>query len=192
MTQTQAVRSLAALPAGKVALLWFLGSEVTLFGGLIASYVAARLGNPGWSEASAHMNMMIGTANTFVLLTSSLTMALSVRAAEGEAPERLKMFFSLTILLGIVFLILKLFEYTGKFGSGLFPTTALFWAFYYGMTGLHALHVLGGVVVNLALFLALARRPEASPLPGRIELAGLYWHFVDIVWIFLYPLLYLA
>jgi heme/copper-type cytochrome/quinol oxidase subunit 3 len=172
-------------------MLWFLASEVTVFGGLIASYIVVRLGSSGWSEATSHMSMTIGTINTFVLLTSSLTMVLSLRAAESSDPRRLRMFLFLTILLGGGFLGVKFFEYSGKVASGLLLTSGPFWAFYYTMTGLHALHVLGGVIANLTLFFALL--PRRRPRHGdRVELVGLYWHFVDIIWIFLFPLLYLT
>jgi heme/copper-type cytochrome/quinol oxidase subunit 3 len=192
MSATPIVWRLTELPAGKVAMLWFLASEVTVFGGLMASYVVARLGGGGWPQASAHMSMATGAFNTLILLTSSLTMVLTLRAAEAEAERRLRLFFSLTILLGLTFLVVKFFEYSGKVSSGLLFTTAPFWAFYYVMTGLHALHVLAGIAANTALLLAFLKRPKERVHRTRIELAGLYWHFVDVVWIFLYPLLYLT
>jgi len=178
------------IPTGKIGVWWFLASEITVFGGLIASYIVVRLGSGGWSEAAAHVNFSLGLVNTFVLLTSSMTMVLAFAAVEQKNPKRLRAFLLLTFLLGMTFLMIKGFEYAGEIGHGFTPGAGIFWSFYYGMTGLHALHVLGGIVVNLVLLVA-ALRDTLRPNEHRVELAGLYWHFVDIVWIFLFPLLYL-
>lgn len=179
------------VPTGKIGVWWFLASEITVFGGLIVSYVVVRLGGTGWSEAASHLNFPLGLINTFVLLTSSLTMVLAFAVVEERDAKRLRTFLWLTILLGLAFLIIKAFEYAGEFGAGFTPSAGIFWSFYYGMTGLHALHVLGGIVVNAILLIAVTR-DILKPNEHRIELAGLYWHFVDIVWIFLFPLLYLT
>ncbi len=179
------------IPTGKIGVWWFLASEITVFGGLIASYIVVRLGSGGWSEAAAHVNFPLGLVNTFVLLTSSLTMVLAFAAVEEKKPRRLQANLLLTLLLGLTFLMIKGFEYAGEIGHGFTPGAGIFWSFYYGMTGLHALHVLGGIVVNLVLLVA-ALRDTLRPNEHRVELAGLYWHFVDIVWIFLFPLLYLT
>lgn len=179
------------IPTGKIGVWWFLASEITVFGGLIATYILLRLGSSGWSEDATHLSVRIGLTNTFVLLTSSLTMVLAFKAVEEKASKRLRTFLGLTILLGLAFLVIKAFEYTGEITAGFTPGAGIFWSFYYGMTGLHALHVLGGIVVNLVL-LVEALRDTLRPNEHRVELAGLYWHFVDIVWIFLFPLLYLT
>ena len=179
------------IPTGKIGVWWFLASEITVFGGLIASYIVVRLGSAGWSEAASHLNFSLAMINTFVLLTSSLTMVLAFKAVEEKDPKMLQTFLGLTILLGLIFLIIKAFEYGGEIGEGFTPGGGIFWSFYYGMTGLHALHVLGGVVVNLILLIATLG-DFLRPNEHRVELAGLYWHFVDIVWIFLFPLLYLT
>lgn len=179
------------IPTGKIGVWWFLASEITVFGGLITSYIVVRLGSSGWHEAAAHVNFPLGLINTFVLLTSSLTMVLAFAAVEGGNPKRLRTSLWLTILLGLVFLGIKGVEYAGEIGAGFTPSAGIFWSFYYGMTGLHALHVLGGVVVNLILLIATLG-DFLRPNEHRVELAGLYWHFVDIVWIFLFPLLYLT
>ena len=170
---------------------WFLASEITVFGGLIASYIVVRLGSGGWSEAAAHLNFPLGLVNTFVLLTSSMTMVLAFAAVEERDAKRLRTLLFLTILLGLIFLGFKAFEYAGEIREGFTPGSGIFWSFYYGMTGLHALHVLAGVVVNSILLVA-ALGDILQPNEHRVELAGLYWHFVDIVWIFLFPLLYLT
>jgi heme/copper-type cytochrome/quinol oxidase subunit 3 len=185
------IRTATGIPTGKMGLWWFLASEIVLFGGLIGAYIMSRLGSGGWSEMAAHLSVPIGTINTFVLLTSSLTMVLAFAAADKGDQKGIRTWLLLTVLLGLAFLIIKGFEWGSEIGAGFTPMAGSFWSFYYTMTGLHALHVLAGVVINLLLFLSalmgLLRGRE-----HRVELAGLYWHFVDIVWIFLFPLLYLS
>ncbi len=189
-TRTETLTS-TGIPSGKVGVWWFLASEITVFGGLIASYIVVRLGSGGWGEAATHLNFSLALANTFVLLTSSLTMVLAFAAVEERNPRGLSTFLWLTILLGFVFLGIKAFEYAGEIKHGFTPGSGIFWSFYYGMTGLHALHVLAGVAVN-SILLVEALGDILRPNEHRVELAGLYWHFVDIVWIFLFPLLYLT
>jgi len=179
------------IPTGKIGVWWFLASEIPVFGGLIASYIVVRLGSGGWGEAATHLNFSLALANTFVLLTSSLTMVLAFAGVEDKNPQRLRTYLELTILLGVVFLGIKAFEYAGEISHGFTPGSGIFWSFYYGMTGLHALHVLAGIVVNAMLLIAVLR-DMLRPNEHRVELAGLYWHFVDIIWIFLFPLLYLT
>jgi len=177
------------LTPAKVGIWWFLASEIMMFGGFIASFVVFRLGATGWAEAARHLNVTIGIVNTLILLTSSLTIVLALAATERGDEAALRRFLGLTILLGCAFLGFKAVEYTGELRAGYAPWTGTFWSFYYAMTGLHALHVLGGIVVNVVLLVTTEWRRLR---PHRIEIAGLYWHFVDIVWIFLFPLLYLA
>jgi heme/copper-type cytochrome/quinol oxidase subunit 3 len=179
--------AIPGIPAGKVGVWWFLASEIMVFGGLIASYVVLRLGSGGWHEASAHVNVTLGAVNTLILLTSSLTVVQAFAAAERQNASALRLFLGLTILGGLGFLGIKAIEYTTEIRAGFTPGAGIFWSFYYTMTGLHGLHVLGGIVVNVILFLGSRMRT-----PRRVELAGLYWHFVDVVWIFLFPLLYLS
>jgi heme/copper-type cytochrome/quinol oxidase subunit 3 len=177
----------AGLELGKIGMWWFLASEIMVFGGLIATYVAFRLGSAGWSADTAHLNVTIGIVNTLILLTSSMTVVQAFAAAEGGAHRAMRLYLGLTILGGVLFLGFKAVEYTTEIGAGFTPASGIFWSFYYTMTGLHALHVLAGIVINAILFASTRLRN-----PRRLELAGLYWHFVDIVWIFLFPLLYLA
>ncbi len=181
----------AGIPTGKVGVWWFLASEIVVFGGLIGTYLMFRLGSTGWSAMAAHLSVPTGTWNTFVLLTSSLTMVLAFAAAEEGDEKGIRTWLLLTVLLGLMFLVTKGFEWRHEIKAGFPPTAGGFWSFYYTMTGLHALHVLGGVVVNFILFLT-AQMGLLKGKEHRVELAGLYWHFVDIVWIFLFPLLYLS
>jgi heme/copper-type cytochrome/quinol oxidase subunit 3 len=177
------------LSGPKIAVWWFLASEIMVFGGLIASYVVFRLGGSGWAEAAQHLSVTLAAINTLVLLTSSYTVVRAFVAAEAGQARAFRINLALTILGGLLFLGIKAIEYTTEIRAGFTPGTGIFWSFYYTMTGLHALHVLGGLVLN-AVVLVGARSSLARP--HRVEMAGLYWHFVDVVWIFLFPLLYLA
>jgi heme/copper-type cytochrome/quinol oxidase subunit 3 len=181
----------SGIPSAKTGTWWFLASEIPVFGGLIASYIVVRLGSAGWAEASSHLNFNLALLNTFLLLTSSLTVVMAFAAVEEKDFRRVAHWLGLTVLLGLGFLGVKAIEYTAEINHGFTPASGIFWSFYYGMTGLHALHVLAGIVVNAVLWIA-ALRGQLGDHAHRVELAGLYWHFVDIVWIFLFPLLYLA
>jgi cytochrome c oxidase subunit 3 len=193
----------------------FLASELLFFGGLFTCYTVARWAYPeAFAYASGHLVLWLGTLNTVVLLTSSLTMALAVRAAQTGQQPLLRVFIALTMALGTAFLVVKGIEYYLDYrehlipGSGFaladheLPVSAdearafarhveLYFWLYFTMTGLHALHMIIGIGV-LAVLLGLSRRGRyTTGYYAPIELAGLYWHFVDIVWIFLFPLLYL-
>ncbi len=184
----------------------FLTTEVLFFGVLFNGYIVYRtLHLRAFAEASRHLFMWIGATNTAVLLISSLTLALSIRAAATGARRRLQALLLVTVLLGATFLTLKGIEYSLDFREHLVPGAhfhyqgpadarhvQLFMVFYFIMTGLHAVHVLVGVGV-LAVMWVLARRGRFHPADyAPLEVAGLYWHFVDVVWIFLFPLLYLV
>ncbi len=184
----------------------FLATEVLFFGGLFMAYTYARFSYPEVVEqASRHLNALIGGVNTAVLLLSSLMMALAVKAAQLGRRKPLVLFLTLTALLGVLFLGLKAIEYHEDYVDHLvpgiaafgFPGTeaghaALFFWIYFAMTGLHAIHVTAGIVL-LSIMAALAWRGRFSPeYHTPVEVTGLYWHFVDIVWVFLFPLLYLA
>lgn len=178
-------------PYGKIGTWWFLSSEIPTFGGLLVAYIVLRLGSSGWTEASSHLNFSIALINTFILLTSSMTIVMAHAAVQENDYKRVATFLGATVVMGLAFLGMKGIEYTTEISHGFLPSSGIFWSFYYGLTGLHALHVLAGVVVNLVLWVQAARGTLARN-GHRVELAGLYWHFVDIVWIFLFPLLYLA
>lgn len=180
-------------PSGKLGVWWFIASEIMVFGGLIGSYVLFRVARGGWADQAAHVNWRLGAINTLVLVTSSLTMILALNAVRVERRQRAARFLLMTVVLGLTFLGVKSIEYTREIGEGFTPASGMFWSFYYIMTGLHGLHVLGGIVLNAMLYIAATRGTLWSGnRRGRVEFAGLYWHFVDVVWIFLFPLLYLA
>jgi len=181
----------SSYPHGKTGTWWFLASEIPVFGGLIACYILLRLGGSGWAEASGHLSFNLALINTFLLLTSSMTVVMAHAAVQERNNQRVAIFLGLTVLLGLGFLGVKAVEYTSEISHGFTPASGIFWSFYYGMTGLHALHVLAGIVANAILWV-IALRARLQLISHRVELAGLYWHFVDIVWIFLFPLLYLA
>ncbi len=183
----------------------FLATEVMFFGGLFAGYTIYRnLYMPGFDAGSHLLNVTIGAINTAVLICSSLTMALAVRAAQLGKRKTLLAFLICTMALGLAFIFIKLtlewrHDYLEGFAPGLNFTLAgphaksveLFFCFYFLMTGVHALHMVVGVGV-LSVLLALAWKGHFGPQRyNAVETAGLYWHFVDIVWIFLFPLLYL-
>jgi cytochrome c oxidase subunit 3 len=193
----------------------FLMTEVMFFGGIFTAYFVYRLlHHEAFALASQHTDITLGTLNTFVLLTSSLTMALAVRAAHLGNSKHVGLFIGGTMVLGAAFLGIKFIEYYHKYEEHIAPVLGLpfvapqavqdaglagpfqlFLGFYFGMTGIHALHMIIGIAL-LAQFLPRASR--AAPGPGaavlsalNIEIVGLYWHFVDLVWIFLFPMLYL-
>jgi heme/copper-type cytochrome/quinol oxidase subunit 3 len=171
----------------------FLASEVMLFGGLFSAYVLLRTGALEWPHGSALLNVPLATLNTFILITSSVTMVMSWAALMMKSLPKFRMWMGLTVLLGLAFLVVKSFEYGAKFEHHIFPATNTFYAIYFTLTGLHGLHVLAGIVVNLYFLGPGTALWKTAPgqFAGRIECAGLYWHFVDLVWIFLFPVLYL-
>jgi len=177
----------------KLGIWLFLASEVMLFGALFSSYILLRVGAPVWPHGWEHLNVALATLNTAVLITSSVTMVMSWASLMMKNFSRYKLFMGLTILLGLVFLIVKAFEYGAKFSHGIFPRESTFFAIYFTLTGLHGLHVLGGMIVNTYLWGPGSKMWKSNParFTNRVEIAGLYWHFVDIVWIFLFPSLYL-
>jgi heme/copper-type cytochrome/quinol oxidase subunit 3 len=179
------------IPSGKLGIWVFLASEVMFFTGLLGAYIVLRAGHPSWPGPEGHLSVPIGTMNTLFLIGSSVTIVLSLAASQRSALPRARWWLLATIGLGSLFLIVKGFEYSEKFSHHLFPSTNVFWSCYFTLTGFHALHVLGGVIFNLWILSRMFDRVVWEPEAHRLELAGLYWHFVDIVWIFLFPLLYL-
>jgi cytochrome c oxidase subunit 3 len=186
----------------KLGMWLFLFTEVLLFGGLFLVYSVYRsTHSAAFHEAAAELDVVIGTANTVILLTSSLCMALSISALQRGKRSSSLALQSATVLLGLVFLVNKYFEWSAKIHHGIYPGSeellgrehgqVLFYGLYYAMTGLHGIHVVAGLVLlGIMLALTAADRITAEDF-GRLENAGLYWHLVDLIWIYLFPLFYL-
>jgi cytochrome c oxidase subunit 3 len=182
----------------------FLVTEVLFFGGLFATYMVYRGWYPGAFAAASHeLDVALGTINTVVLITSSLTMALAVHAAQLGQRKLLMTFLILTMILGAAFLGIKSVEYYHKFTEHHVPGAdfrfekeyfrhaQIFFSLYFVMTGLHALHMVIGIGIMLVMLWWSWNGTITAEYSSPIEISGLYWHFVDIVWIFLFPLLYL-
>ncbi len=180
------------IPSGKLAIWWFLASEIMTFGGLLSAFVLCRFAAGGWEEEAAHVSTSIAAFNTLILLTSSYAIVQAHGCVGRDDRIGAARYLLYTTLLGIFFLCVKGYEYSGEIAHGFLPGTDMFWSFYYGLTGLHALHVIGGIVANASLYYCASRDWGWSEVSQRVEYAGLYWHFVDVVWIFLFPLVYLT
>ena len=179
----------------KLGIWIFLASEIMLFGALFSAYIVERLGDPEWLMVvhDAHLNIPLATINTAVLIASSVTVVMSWVSLKLKDISKFRLYMGLTLICAFTFLIIKYFEYTAKFDAGHFPSTHNFYAVYFTLTGLHGLHIIGGIVV-LAYFWGPGLKmwdTEPERFTNRIEVAGLYWHFVDLVWIFLFPSIYL-
>ncbi|HEX5758097.1 MAG TPA: cytochrome c oxidase subunit 3 [Thermoanaerobaculia bacterium] len=177
----------------KLGIWLFLASEVMLFGALFSSYVLLRTGAESWPRGSEYLNIPLATLNTMILIASSVTMVMSWASLKLGDFRKYKLYMGLTVLAGFGFLIVKYFEYTAKFAHHYYPSTNTFLGIYFTLTGLHGLHVIGGMIVNGYFWGPGSKlwRRDPERFANRIEVAGLYWHFVDLVWIFLFPTLYL-
>ena len=176
----------------KLGMWIFLASEVMLFAGFIGSFVNLRAANlVTMTESAALLNRNLGALNTFILITSSFSMATAVGAMHRGNRRLAKTCLLITIVLGSAFLGVKAVEYAEKFQHHYTPHKDLFFSFYFIMTGLHALHVIVGVAI-LSLVLSAVATNSRKVDEVVVENVGLYWHFVDVVWIFLFPLLYLT
>ena len=181
-------RSSTGIPTGRLAVWWVLVSEIVIFGGVLVSYVMHRIGHPEWGAEAAHTNTWAGATNTLILLSSSLSAVLAHQAAEkGDGPKAARL-LRLTCLGGLAFLTVKTFEWAHEIKEGFTLQAGGFWSFYYTAAGLHAFHVIAGMVIMLWVASTAAKNQDLH----RVENVGIYWHFVDIVWIFLFPLLYIA
>ncbi len=181
-------RSATGIPTGRLAVWWLLASEVVIFGGLLGSYVMHRIGHPEWAEAAAHTQVWFGAFNTLVLLTSSFTAVLAHQAAENGQGKKAAKYLLMTMGGALTFLMVKSVEWTIEISHGYTITANTFWSFYYTAAGLHGLHVIAGAIIMGFVAVDAWRGRELQ----RVELIGIYWHFVDLVWIFLFPLLYIA
>jgi cytochrome c oxidase subunit 3 len=191
--------------AGTLGMWAFLITEILFFGGMFMAYILYRTKYPdAFAFASAHLNWKLGAANTAVLIISSLTMALAVYYSQVGDKKMLMLFIVLTMILGATFLGVKAYEYYDKWDHHLIPGfrfhwegsgdpdhVQMFYFIYFAMTGIHALHMIVGLGI-MTVILMMAKRGRFTPeYHSPVEISGLYWHFVDIVWIFLFPLLYL-
>jgi cytochrome c oxidase subunit 3 len=193
------------LHASQFGMWVFLVTEVLFFGGLFMAYILYRIWYPEmYVAASSHLNILLGGANTVVLIGSSLTMAFAVRSAQtGEAPRTQVFWLVATMILGAVFLGVKVVEYADKINHHLVPgphfqfaepfgqTAQLYFSLYFAMTGLHATHMIIGIGIMAVIAWQAGRGKFGPKWYTPVEITGLYWHFVDLVWIFLFPLLYL-
>ena len=185
----------------------FLATELMFFGPLFFGYLYGRTHLPeAFALASRQTDVVLGTLNTALLLTSSATMVVAAAVRRSGAIRAASLLLAATAVLGIAFLAIKGYEYRSEWNGHLFPGehfafpqarqhrggAEMFFILYFAMTALHALHLLAGIVMTVLFALALHRGAEVYASADRIELAGLYWHFVDIVWVFLYPILYLV
>ena len=200
--------TLEQMPKGRLAMWLLIAGEVAIFGGLIMAYILSRMRmGDAWGDQTVHTLVWAGALNTMVLLSSSYLIVEAHAAAVKKDLAKMKKFMTFTILLGFVFLGVKAYEYYLKFSTGhghpplsisspelqvLGSASAIgsvYWSFYFLMTGLHAFHVIVGMIGIAVVMVKCSKTGENL---HRVELAGLYWHMVDIIWIFLFPLLYLA
>jgi len=181
-------RSVTGIPTGKLAVWWILGSEIVIFGGILAAYLMFRMKYPGWAEQAAVTSTLAGAVNTFVLLTSSLFAVLAHNAAENKDGKKAFIYLWLTIGGALTFLAIKAVEWTYEIMNGYTIASHPFWSFYYLAAGVHGLHVIAGAIIMAIISFDCLKQQNLH----RVELIGIYWHFVDIVWIFLFPLLYIA
>lgn len=190
--------------SAKLGMWLFLVTEILFFGGLFVAYIVYRAWNPElFTMAATQLDTLMGGINTVVLIGSSLTMALAIRAAQTDNPNLSIKYLASTVALAFVFMVIKYFEYTHKFEIGIFPGEAytftgidhpkahIFFSIYYMMTGLHGIHVIIGIGIITWLIIKTKKGAYNSSYYTPVEITGLYWHLVDIVWIFLFPLLYL-
>jgi cytochrome c oxidase subunit 3 len=188
--------------SSKIGMWLFLLSEILLFGGLFILYSSYRYKNPvDFHLAAWELNRALGTINTLILITSSLSIALSIFFIQKGNRQLSVVFLFATIFLGVLFLGVKYVEWTTKIGHGLYPNSPrllgrpkgeiLFFGLYYSMTGLHGLHVLVGISILSVMLVLMIKKKLNENRTISLENAGLYWHLVDIIWIFLFPLFYL-
>ncbi len=190
--------------SAKLGMWVFLLTEILFFGGLFCAYAIFRAWNPEmFLNAHKALNVTLGTINTLVLISSSLTIALAIHSLQTDKKRNAIIFLVLTLLFAVTFLVIKYFEYSHKIHLGQLPgkyytytgiagnNPHIFFSIYFGMTGLHALHIIIGIVVIAMMLVKTIRNQFSSEYYTPVEMTGLYWHLVDIIWIYLFPLLYL-
>jgi len=179
---------------GKLGMWLFLASEVMLFGGMFSAYIFLRTGATTWPLGADLLNVPLATFNTLILITSSMTMVMTWLSLKTGDFSGFRRYIFMTAGLGATFLVLKSYEYWDKLSHGHYPSESTFYAIYFALTGLHVLHLVGGVCVALWHGVLGKRMWDAHPgqFTNRIEVTGLYWHFVDLVWLVMFPTLYLT
>ncbi len=191
--------------ATKLGVWLFLVTEVLLFGGLFCFYAIYRAWYPQmFINVHKLLDVNMGAVNTLVLIFSSVTVALAIRSIQLDKPKQTMIYLLITILCALIFLVIKYFEYSHKFHDGLLPgrffsnahlinepNPHLFFSIYFAMTGLHGLHVIGGMVFLSWVLFRTSKGAYSSQYYIPVEMGGLYWHLVDLIWIYLFPLLYL-
>ena len=180
----------------KLGIWIFLASEIMLFGGLFSAYIFLRLAAPpgDFERWAAELSVPLATVNTLVLISSSVSMVMAWASLKLKDFSKYKMYMGITLLCSLIFLVIKYFEYTSKFSHDIYPSSSTFMAIYFTLTGLHGIHIIGGMIVMIYFWLPIgAKMWDSQPelFTNRVEVLGLYWHFVDLVWIFLFPVLYL-
>ncbi|WP_018127092.1 cytochrome c oxidase subunit 3 family protein [Balneola vulgaris] len=191
--------------AAKMGMWVFIVNEILFFGGLFCAYIVFRAWYPDlFTQAATELNTFWGAVNTVVLIGSSLTVAMAIRSAQKNQKRGIEINLLITIALACVFLVIKYFEYSHKIhigilpGEGLYtydgidhPLAHVFFSIYYIMTGIHALHIIVGIGLMLWIYGKARKGAFSSEYYTHVEIVGLYWHLVDVIWIFLFPLLYL-
>jgi len=179
------------IPTTKFAIWLFLASEVMFFAGLIGAYIVLRGGAPEWPVVANILNVPLVAGNTFILIVSSVTMVRAFAAIEDGNQKGMRTMLLATAALGIVFLSIQAMEWSALINEGTTVSTDLFGSVFFTLTGFHGLHVLGGVLALLYTIAKAFRGDFTQASYGGVELMGLYWHFVDVVWIFLFTIVYL-
>lgn len=181
-----------AYHSSKLAMWLFLATEVHLFGGAFCVFAYFRWRYfEQFNEFAQTLNWKLGLTNTIVLLTSSYTMVRAVDAAQKGLNQAVKKWLIITIVLAFMFFVIKGIEYNAKFEHGIYPSSHIFWGLYYTMTGIHAFHVAVGIGILAWLYILAGKNRFSTTYYTPVEVCGLYWHLVDIIWIFLFPILYL-
>jgi heme/copper-type cytochrome/quinol oxidase subunit 3 len=169
-----------------------IASEIMFFSGFFGAFIVLRnIHLDMFAQSAAQLDRVLATINTAVLITSSLTMALAHLSLQNGREKKFRLYMALTLLAAFGFLVIKTIEYYAKFSHGIYPHTNVFYASYFMTTGFHALHVIGGMIPMAWMLLRSLVKGYPQHLHTRVETLGLYWHFVDLVWIFLFPTLYL-
>jgi cytochrome c oxidase subunit 3 len=176
---------------GKFAIWLFLATEIMFFTGLIGAYIVLRMGADTWPDPENRLAVLITAINTFILICSSATMVKAVEQAMLGNNRELVKWLAATVVIGAVFVGVQVYEYVELIKAGNLPNVDIFWSTFYAMTGFHGIHVTAGVIWNLCILIAALRRKIPQEKYMTVELAGLYWHFVDLVWVLLFTIVYL-